>query len=141
MSEDLRRFAVRFLSDEEIPIGAISLMAAQDEQTLRDRLEQSGFQSYEFVALNLSGGSLAIRYIDTNATAEPGQWIVADPTAGNLTVTLPDAVDAGDERVRVTIKQQYAGVNTVTVQGVVLRIPGAGVEWQSDGTNWVKRPL
>lgn len=70
--------------------------------------------------------------------------IVADPTSGSVTITLPRADEAKGKRF--TVKKKDSGANTVTVQAnsgnidgaasQVISAPYASWDFVSDGTNY-----
>jgi hypothetical protein len=91
--------------------------------------------------LGSGGGALEIVRVDADADAQAGQILFVDASAGPVVITAPDAAGAKDERFAVVKDDDSVNLVTVQPMGVVLRLHHFGAEFQSDGSNWIGRPM
>ena len=75
---------------------------------------------------------------DYVANADLFSTIMADSTAGNIAVTMPDA-ETYNERI-ITVVKTDASPNTVSAEGIVMAAQYDGKRFQSDGVAWIPLP-
>lgn len=101
-----------------------------------------------------TGGSsfgFTLKTVTASTTAVSGDYIIADPAAGKITITLPANIPNGFVRVkRICSTASISSVDVVTASGSNTVIDGSDVgahtlnaqyesiEFWSDGTNWYR---
>lgn len=124
-------------ADARIAAASIDDLSDVDTTSTPPSVNQKlGWNGSNWVPQTVSGGGgLTVTSQTSNYTANAGELVLADPTSGDFTVTLPSAASNTSEQIYVMFEGSSS--NVVDVEGIDLLYSGEFAGFISDGTNWL----